>query len=105
MILVLAAMNAFGEEAMYRGGLLAPLIPAVGTRHAILLTAAFFGIGHYYGVPNGIVGVAMSTLLGWFLGKCMVETKGFFWPWFIHFLQDVMIFYFLAVGAVVAGGR
>lgn len=105
MILLLAAMNAFGEEVTYRGALLAPTIRAVGPRHAVLLTAAFFGIGHYYGVPYGIVGVAMASLLGWFLGKAMVETKGFLWPWFIHFLQDVMIFYFLAMGAVVAGGR
>jgi membrane protease YdiL (CAAX protease family) len=105
MILLLAAMNAFGEEVTFRGALLAPLVPSVGPRHAVMLTAAFFGLGHYYGVPYGIIGVAMASLLGWFLGKCMVETRGFFWPWFIHFLQDVMIFYFMAIGAVVAGGR
>lgn len=70
-----------------------------------MLTGALFGIGHYYGVPYGIVGVVMASVWGWYLGKCMVETKGFVWPWFIHFLQDVLIFTFMAIGAVVAGGK
>jgi hypothetical protein len=46
----------------------------------------------------------MSTFLGWMLGKAMLETRGFFWAWFIHFWQDVAIFSFMAIGAVTAGG-
>jgi hypothetical protein len=34
-----------------------------------------------------------------------VETEGLFWPWFIHFLQDVVIYTFMAIGLVTAGGR
>ncbi|MGO8837813.1 MAG: CPBP family intramembrane glutamic endopeptidase [Limisphaerales bacterium] len=105
VVVALAAMNAFAEELMFRGALLASLLSAVGRRQAVLLTAAFFGIAHYYGVPNGIVGVVMSGFLGWFLGKCMVETRGFVWPWFIHFVQDVLIFFVMAVGAAAAGGH
>lgn len=105
IILLLAAMNAFGEELTYRGALLAPAIRSFGPRQAVLLTAIYFGIGHYNGMPNGVIGVAMASILGWFLGKCMTETRGFVWPWLIHFLQDVMIFYFMAIGAVGAGGR
>jgi membrane protease YdiL (CAAX protease family) len=104
LILVLAAMNAFSEELNYRAALLAPLYPVVGKTHSILLTAVFFGLGHFYGVPYGIIGVLMATLLGYLLSKAMVETQGFFWPWFIHFWQDVAIFSFMAIGAVVAGG-
>lgn len=70
----------------------------------LFLTAAFFGLAHYYGVPYGIIGVVMSTFLGWMEGKAMLETRGFFWAWFIHFWQDVSIFSFLAMGAVTAGG-
>ncbi|MCB2210296.1 CPBP family intramembrane metalloprotease [bacterium] len=103
-VLVLAAMNAFAEELNYRAALLAPLFPAVGKTHSVLLTAAFFGLGHFYGVPYGVVGVVMSFVLGYFLSKAMVETKGFFWPWFIHFWQDVAIFSFMAIGAIIAGG-
>lgn len=104
VVLILAAMNAFSEELSYRAALLAPLINAVGRTHSILLTAIFFGVAHFYGVPYGIIGVIMSFALGYFLSKCMLETKGFFWPWFIHFWQDVAIFSFLAIGAVIAGG-
>ena len=105
MVLVLAAMNAFAEEVSFRGALLAPLCNGVSQFQAVLLTGAFFGIGHYYGVPYGIIGVIMASLLGWYLGKCMVETKGFVWPWLIHFLQDVLVFSFMAIGAIVAGGK
>jgi hypothetical protein len=27
-----------------------------------------------------------------FLGKGMVETRGLFWTWWIHFLSDIAIF-------------
>ncbi|MFT6005009.1 MAG: hypothetical protein ACI8UQ_002153, partial [Bacteroidia bacterium] len=46
---------------------------------------------HYFGTPGGIIGVIVAGFLGWFLAKSILETKGFFWAWFIHFLQDVVI--------------
>jgi len=42
--------------------------------------------------------------LGWFLGKSMLETRGLFWAWLIHLVQDVLIFAFLAIGSVTPGG-
>ncbi len=105
MIIILAAMNAFSEEMNYRAALLATLNGVVSRQQAILLSAAFFGIGHFYGVPYGILGVTMAGFLGWLLGKAMIETRGFLWPWAIHFLQDVLIFSFMVIGSVVAGGR
>jgi membrane protease YdiL (CAAX protease family) len=103
-ILLFAAMNAFNEEMTYRASLLATLERHVGARHALWISAAFFGIGHYYGVPYGVIGVLLAGFLGWFLGKAMLETRGFFWAWFIHFLQDVLIFYFMSVGSITPGG-
>jgi membrane protease YdiL (CAAX protease family) len=103
-VILFAAMNAFNEEMTYRSALLAPLEGVVGARQALYITALFFGIAHFYGVPYGVVGVVMSSFLGWMLGKAMLETRGFFWAWFIHFLQDVAIFSFLAVGSIMAGG-
>ena len=103
-VVVLAAMNAFSENMTYRAAPLATLEPAVGPDQAMLLGAAFFGIGHFYGVPYGIIGVVMAGALGWILNKTMLETKGFAWPWFIHFCQDALIFSFMALGAVAAGG-
>jgi membrane protease YdiL (CAAX protease family) len=103
-ILLFAASNAFGEEMTYRAALLAPLFPAVGKSQSLLLTAALFGIWHFYGVPYGVIGVVMAAFLGWLLSKSMLETRGFFWPWFIHFVQDVLIFSFIAVGSITPGG-
>lgn len=104
IILLAACMNAFSEEITYRAALLAPLHGVVGKSQALLLTAALFGLWHYYGVPYGVLGVAMAGALGWLLGKSMLETKGMFWAWFIHFWQDVAIFAFIAAGSIVSGG-
>ncbi len=103
-VIALAAMNAFSENVTYRAAPLATLEPAVGPGQAMLLTAVLFGVGHFYGVPYGIVGVIMAGALGWILNKTMLETRGFVWPWFIHFCQDALVFSFMAMGAVAAGG-
>jgi membrane protease YdiL (CAAX protease family) len=104
VVLVLAALNAFNEEMTYRASLISTLEGPIGPQGAVMVAAAFFGIGHFYGVPYGILGVAMATFLGWLLGKAMVETRGFFWAWLIHFLQDVLIFSFMAIGSITPGG-
>ncbi len=104
-ILLFAAMNAFSEEVTFRSALLATLPDSLGKQGRLLITAAYFGLAHYWGVPYGPMGVLLSGLLGWLLAKIMVETKGFFWPWFIHFLPDVVIYTFMAAGLVTAGGR
>lgn len=103
-VLLFAAMNAFNEEMTYRASLLAGLVPTIGAQQALWITAVFFGLGHYFGVPYGVVGVIMAGFLGWVMGKSMLETRGFFWAWLIHFLQDVLIFSFMAVGSVRPGG-
>lgn len=103
-VLLAAAMNAFYEEMTYKASFLAVLEDAVGKQQALLLMAVLFGLLHYYGVPYGIIGVIMATFLGWILGKSMLETRGLFWAWFIHFWQDVLIFGFLAIGFITPGG-
>jgi membrane protease YdiL (CAAX protease family) len=103
-VLLFAALNAFSEELTYRSSLLAGLGPVVGPGAALWASAAFFGLGHYFGVPYGVAGAAMATFLGWLLGKAMLETRGFFWAWLIHFVQDVLIFTFMAAGSVTPGG-
>jgi hypothetical protein len=103
-VLLAAAINAFYEEMTYKASFLSVLVEPAGKPQALLLMAAYFGIWHYYGVPYGIVGVLMATFLGWLLGKSMLETGGLFWAWFLHFLQDVLIFAFLALGSITPGG-
>lgn len=103
-VLLAAALNAFNEEMTYKASFLSVLEEAAGKNQALLLMAVFFGMLHFYGVPYGVVGVLMATFLGWLLGKSMLETRGFCWAWFIHFLQDVLIFAFLAIGSITPGG-
>lgn len=96
-ILFYAALNAFNEETTYRAPMLATLEPVGGSKHALWMSAYFFGVAHYFGTPGGIVGGIVSIFMGWILGKGMVETRGSFWTWWIHFLSDIAIFTFLAV--------
>jgi uncharacterized protein len=103
-ILIAAALNAFNEEMTYKASFLSVLEDVMGKHQSLWLMAAYFGLGHYYGVPYGIVGVIMAGFLGWFLGKSMLETRGLWWAWFIHFWQDVLIFSFLAIGSIKPGG-
>jgi membrane protease YdiL (CAAX protease family) len=88
-----AAINALTEEIYFRASILATLQGVLGTGHALLLNAVFFGLAHYlYGSPSGFVGFLMTGFLAFLLGKSMLETKGLAWPWFIHFVPDVVIF-------------
>jgi membrane protease YdiL (CAAX protease family) len=101
VVVLFAANNAFNEEMRYRSALIAPVHDVVGKQQAILLSAMFFGLDHYLtGIPGGLVGVALTAFLGWLTGKSMLETKGFFWPWFMHFWWDVCVFLFVATGSI-----
>jgi hypothetical protein len=104
IVLACAALNALAEEVTYKAGFLAVLLEPVGARNALRMVAAYFGLAHFYGVPYGIVGVALAWFLGWILARSMLETRGLWWAWWIHFLQDVAIFGFLVVGAITPGG-
>ncbi len=96
-ILFYAALNAFNEEVAFRIPMLTTLESVGGSRNALWMAATFFGVAHYFGVPGGIFGVIAATFMGWILSKAMLETRGLFWSWWIHFLSDVAIFAFLAM--------
>ena len=98
--LLIAVINSFNEEFTLRAAPISEMFSALGKRQGLMITTFFFGIGHFYGVPSGILGVLLASFLGWFLGKSMLETKGFFWAWLIHFIQDAFIFTFFAISAV-----
>jgi len=91
MPLVLASMNAFGEEMLYRGVLLAPLLRYFDAGQAVLMTATVFGIAHYYGTPSGLPGIMLTLFAGAVFGYAMVGTRGLAAPWFLHLLPDVVI--------------
>ncbi len=103
-ILFAAALNAFNEEVSYKASILSVLEQPLGRRDALRMVAAYFGIAHFYGVPYGLIGVALAWFMGWILARSMAETRGMAWAWFIHFIQDVLIFAFMAGSAIVPGG-
>lgn len=94
-----AALNAASEEFQFRNLLLAHLRNIFRPGEAVLLTAAFFGFGHFYGQPSGLLGLLMAAFAGWIWGRSMIETKGFGWAFLTHMVQDMIIFAFLALGA------
>ncbi len=98
--LAIAVINAFNEEFTLRAAPISELLSVIGKQQSLMVTTVLFGLGHFYGVPSGLLGVLLSSFLGWFLGKSILETKGFLWAWLIHFLPDAFIFSFYAFSAV-----
>ena len=91
--IIFAALNAFAEEVYFRASLLSTLRGVIGNNQALLLNMVFFGLAHVlYGSPPGILGFVLTGFLAFLLGKSMLETKGIFWAWFIHFVPDTLIF-------------
>ena len=90
--IVFALTNSFVEESITRLGVVVVLKDVLKDRTIPIVSALIFGTVHYWGNPGGVIGVLVAGFLGWFLAKSILETKGIFWAWLIHFFQDVIIF-------------
>jgi len=90
--LLFSVTNSFGEEMIFRTSLVSVLDGRLPGSSVSLISGVIFGIAHYWGHPGGVPGVLLAGFLGWFLARSMMETRGFFWAWLIHFCQDVVIF-------------
>lgn len=90
--IVFALSNSFVEESLTRLGVVVVLKDKLKDNTIPLISALIFGMVHYWGSPGGFVGVLVAGFLGWLLAKSILETKGIFWAWLIHFMQDVIIF-------------
>ena len=97
-VVVFSLTNAFSEEIIFRLGVISPLSGVLDPGYLMLMSAVIFGLAHFGGMPHGLIGIFMAGFLGWFLAKSVIETEGLFWAWFIHFLQDVVIY----IGFVMA---
>jgi membrane protease YdiL (CAAX protease family) len=93
-------LNAANEEFQFRSVLLARLRNVIPSTQATVLVGAFFGLGHYFGQPGGWAGVILAGGAGWLWAKSMIETRGFTCAFFSHFVQDFVIFAFLAISNV-----
>lgn len=92
-----SALNAANEEFQCRSVLLARLRNVLPVKEAVGLTAVLFGLDHYFGQPSGWAGVLMAGIAGWIWAKSMIETRGFTCAFASHFVQDLVIFGFLAI--------
>jgi membrane protease YdiL (CAAX protease family) len=96
-----AAMNALGEELTFRAPLLATSHEIIGRQSALWMTSIYFGLAPYlYGDPSGMIGFLLTAFIAYLLGKSMLETRGIFWAWFIHFMADIPIFLLYALKSV-----
>ncbi len=91
-VFIFSLSNAFVEEIMYRFGVVVALKEIISNKNVALVSGLIFGSIHYFGTPGGVIGVVVAGFLGWFLAKSVIETKGLFWAYLIHFLQDFVIF-------------
>lgn len=92
LIVLFALNNSFVEEVTFRHTFASiveyhKLNPNISNAMSMII----FGSVHSFGTPGKIPGVLLAGFLGWFLSKSIHETKGFFWAWLIHFVQDVII--------------
>lgn len=97
VVVVAAAINAIREEVTFRTVLLARLEAVVGSAHAVWITAAAFGLGHFYGMPRGVPGVLLAGFLGLIFAKCILETRGLVLALVAHFLADAILYFFEAM--------
>lgn len=92
LAVLMAATNAWSEEMTARLTIVAGLHGKVTPTRINWISAAIFGPPHYFGIPAGPLGVLMAGFMGWLLAKSVQETRGLLWAWFLHFVQDVVIF-------------
>lgn len=91
-ILLFSFTNALSEELIFRFAVNGNLSPIVSKTLVLLVSAVLFGLPHYNGFPNGIVGVVMAGILGYVLSKATYETGGLGIALAIHIVQDIIIF-------------
>ena len=91
-ILLFAALNAAGEEWLYRVALLRASHGVLSGPLVCALSAAVFGIAHLGGMPGGLTGSLAAGILGYVLARVTLDTSGIATAWLVHFLQDIVIF-------------
>jgi Type II CAAX prenyl endopeptidase Rce1-like len=109
---ILALMNAICEECTSRGFWRNELERTAGCSkfQSNLLQGVIFGLWHYFGIPNGWAGVALTTVFGWIMGFLSDWTSitrasldgsglmstGLLFPILTHSIIDYYIFTVLA---------
>jgi uncharacterized protein len=91
-----ALLNSLVEEYLTRGMLCNGLLKIFdNVTLIILIQAVIFGISHYYGFPEGYIGVIMVFIWSIVLGIIRFMTKGLVGVWISHFTADFVIYFIL----------
>jgi uncharacterized protein len=92
LVLLFSLTNSLTEELIFRFSIVGGLFNHYPKLTILIVSAILFGLPHYFGYPNGFIGILMSGILGYILCKATIETKGLSIAWTIHFIQDIIIF-------------
>ena len=85
--------NALVEEFIFRGILWEGLHIITHRWEAALISQALiFGVAHWWGVPNGVLGVMLATIYGLMMGVVRYVTGGLLLPIVVHVFADLVIF-------------
>lgn len=96
LIPVLAFVNAFLEEMVFRIGILPLLASSLSIEAATIPAAIIFGFVHFYGgFPSGLFGASLLSVGGFFLGYFIVAQKGISGAVVWHMLMDIVILSFV----------
>lgn len=99
IILLTALLSTFGEEVLFRASLLSVSHEAVGKGQSLWMAAFVFGSAHYIGgQPSLLLGFVITAILGWGLGKIMLESRSILLPWLLHFAINSIVFFFNEMG-------
>jgi len=91
--LAFSLVNALVEECIYRGILWEGLQDITRSWKATLIVhALIFGVAHWWGVPNGVVGVVMAVIYGLMMGIVRHISGGLLLPIVVHVFADLVIF-------------
>ena len=93
IIVVAAGVNSFSEELVWRG-FYHSVTREMTLASQFLLQVSTFGISHWAGIPGGVSGgffaAVFSAIIFGIRRRC-----GFCSGWLVHFVTDVVVFYFV----------
>ncbi len=86
-----AIVNGAIEDSIFFGILLTPLLRYFPPAAAVTMTAIAFGVAHFNGVPNGIVGILLAAVWALMLGYLRMRTEGMLATYLAHIVADATI--------------
>lgn len=89
--ILFALTNSLTEELIFRFAIINLLHEQINPMQIAIISAIAFGLPHYKGMPNGILGVMMASFLGFILARSVMETQGLAIAWALHFILDIPI--------------